>query len=149
VCGCDFELSLDIRDPAAVPAVIALANQWQAASRLWLVGRCDQAASWKSVDEAVNPVCETRDFSPARLRALREAGLSAVNLPYRSWTTKAVSGVHAAGLLAFGWRADSARRIARLLALGCDGVYSDSLSALEGAGLTRSSARRCSGRQGD
>jgi glycerophosphoryl diester phosphodiesterase len=60
-----------------------------------------------------------------------------------------VGGVHAAGLLAFGWRADTPRRIARLLALGCDGVYSDSLSALEGAGLTRSSARRCSGRQGD
>lgn len=35
-CGTDFELSLDMADPDAAAAVVELARQYDAVSRLWL-----------------------------------------------------------------------------------------------------------------
>jgi glycerophosphoryl diester phosphodiesterase len=48
-----------------------------------------------------------------------------VNLRRRRWTRPLVDSVHAAGLLAVGWDAQTTRRIRGLLDLGCDAVYSD------------------------
>ena len=59
------------------------------------------------------------------LQQLREGGAAAVNLRHRRWSKALVDSVHEADLLAFGWDAQSTRRIRGLLALGCDAVYSD------------------------
>ena len=55
---------------------------------------------------------------------------AAVNLRRRRWSKALVDSVHEAGLLAFGWDAQSVRRIRALLALGCDAVYSDHVDRL-------------------
>lgn len=137
-CGTAYELSLDILDRSAVPAVLDVARRYEATDRLWLCGGRSVAA-WRRLDPAVRLVVGIPRGAlpgglPDRLRALRSTGVTAVNLPYRRWSGELVAAVHAADLLAFGWDAHSARRVEALLAMGCDGIYSDSVAALVGAG---------------
>lgn len=137
-CGTAYELSLDILDPAAVPAVLGIAREYGATGRLWLCGE-RSVSQWRTLDPAVGlvvgiPRVNMPGGLPARLRTLREEGVTAVNLPYPRWSARRVAAVHAAGLLAFGWDAHDAGRVGRLLAMGCDGVYSDSVAALVAAG---------------
>jgi glycerophosphoryl diester phosphodiesterase len=130
-CGTDFDLSLDLKDGRSAEAVLAVTR---AAgfdpARLWLCARGLAPLRWRSLDPDVRLVSDTRpahlsDGWPAHLRAIKEGGGAAVNLRRRRWSKALVDSVHEAGLLAFGWDAQSTRRIRALLALGCDAVYSD------------------------
>jgi glycerophosphoryl diester phosphodiesterase len=131
-CGTDYDLSLDIRDRGAAEVVLAVARAaGHDPSRLWLVGGGLAGSGWREVDPDVRLVSGTHPADLAggswseHLERFREAGGGAVNLRRRRWTRPLVDSVHAAGLLAFGWDAQSTRRIRGLLDLGCDAVYSD------------------------
>lgn len=126
-CGIDFALSLDIRDPAVAPAVVAVARRYGATERLWLVGHRPPVADWAALDPQLHVVAGAAGLDLHRLRA---AGGAALNLPYRLWNSSRVAAVHAAGLRAFGWEAHEPARIQALLDLGCDAVYSDDVAAL-------------------
>jgi glycerophosphoryl diester phosphodiesterase len=130
-CGTAYDLSLDLKDGRSAEAVLAVAR---AAgfdlTRLWLCGRGSDAVPWRALDPTVRLVSDTRrthvrDGWPTHLARLRDGGICAVNLRRRRWSRALVDRVHEAGLLAFGWDAQSTRRIRALLALGCDAVYSD------------------------
>jgi glycerophosphoryl diester phosphodiesterase len=134
-----FELSLDIKDPAALPTVLAAADAAASTGRLWL---CHEdwrwLAGWRATAGEARLVQSTRSARipegvEARAAALRDAGLDALNLPGRDWTVEHVATVHAAGIRAFGWDAQSTSEIARLLRLGVDGIYSDHVDLLMAA----------------
>ena len=73
-------------------------------------------------------VCSTH-LEPGGLDALLpqlvDAGVDALNLRWSGWDAAMVEAVHASGILAFGWDAHRPRRVARLLDLGVDAIYSD------------------------
>ncbi len=130
-CGAEFELSLDLKDPAAVQAVLSVAGDLGASGRLWL---CDsdwsRLASWRELDLEVHLVDSTRlrdvrEGLSRRAFLLRQAGIEAINLREREWTPERVDQVHAGGVLAFGWNAQEPAVLDRLLGAGVDAVYSD------------------------
>lgn len=131
-CGTDFDLSLDLKDGLSARAVLEVTRAaGHDPRRLWLCGRGLVPLAWRDVDPDVRLVSDTRPKHlrdggwPAHLRAVRDGGGAAINLRRRRWSRALVDSVHEADLLAFGWDAQSARRIRALVGLGCDAVYSD------------------------
>lgn len=132
-CGTDFELSLDLKDPAAVAEVIAVARDAgpDVESRLWL---CHPdwrtTASWRALSPTARLVDSTRvkrfDGGPERhVARLAQLGIDAVNLHHREWSGGLVAMVHRFGLFALGWDAQFERVLDELLDIGIDGVFSD------------------------
>ena len=131
-CGTDLDLSLDLKDGRSAEAALAVARAaGHDLSRLWLCGGVAGPLAWRELDPGVRLVSSVprRDVT-AQLPRLRAGGVDAVNLRRRGWTRDLVEAVHAAGLLVFGWDAQSTRRIRALLDLGCDAVYSDHVDRL-------------------
>ena len=133
-CGSAYDLSLDVKDAAAAPAVVAVAREAggdEALRRVWLCHpELDVVASWRALSDAVRLVDSTR------LRRMREgperraadqaaAGVDAVNLHHTDWTGGLVTLFHRFERHAFGWDAQYERVLDALLAMGIDGVYSD------------------------
>jgi len=135
-CGTAFELSLDVKDPAALPPILAVAGAASATERLWLChGDWQLMAGWRARAGAAKLVQSTRlaripEGLEARSLALRAAGIDALNLHRRDWALERVATVHGAGLAAFGWDAQTGAEITRLLECGVDGVYSDHVDLL-------------------
>ena len=135
VCGTSYDLSLDIPSGTAGPVVRVARAAGFDLRRLWLCGRGAEPLSWRAVDPDVRLVTDTRLQhalpDPGRyLDRLAAGGVDAVNLRRGRWTRRLVGRVHAAGLLSFAWDVQSARRLHRVLALGVDAVYSDSVDLL-------------------
>jgi glycerophosphoryl diester phosphodiesterase len=132
-CGSDFELSLDVKDPAAASAAvdIARAASNDGPGRLWLCHPDPELlAAWRSTSSDVRLVNSTRvqrmPRGPERRAAqLAEGGIDAVNLHYREWTGGMTTLFHRFGRLAFAWDAQHERMVRELVAMGCDAVYSD------------------------
>jgi glycerophosphoryl diester phosphodiesterase len=135
-CGTDFELSLDIKDPAAVPEVIAAAREAAAEERLWLChGDWEQVAGWRVLSPAVHLVDSTRlrrmKEGPERRAAnLAGAGIDAVNLHHSDWSGGLVALFHRFELDVLGWDAQFERTIRALIDTGADGVFSDHVDVL-------------------
>jgi glycerophosphoryl diester phosphodiesterase len=131
-CGTAFDLSIDLKDGRAARAVLEVAvAAGHDPARLWLCGRGLVPLAWRALDPHVRLVSDTRRLHlrdggwVGHLRRLADGGADAVNLRRRGWSRELVEQVHAAGLLAFGWDAQTVARIRVLLDLGCDAVYSD------------------------
>lgn len=135
-CGSAFELSLDVKDPAALEGVLSAARRAGAAGRLWL---CHDdwrpMAAWRSVASDAHLVESSniawmREGLAARAAALQAAGIDALNLHRSQWDAERVSEVHSAGILAFAWDAQSPGDISFLLEAGVDAVYSDHVETM-------------------
>jgi glycerophosphoryl diester phosphodiesterase len=135
-CGVDFELSLDVKDPAAVDAVVGVAREFGAAERLWL---CHPdwhlVASWRQRFPEVRLVDSTRlrrirEGPERRAAQLADAGVDAVNLHHSDWSGGLTTLFHRFGLLAVGWDAQFDRVIEGLLDMGIDGVHGDHVDRL-------------------
>ncbi len=132
-CGTAYHLSLDVKDTAAAPEVIAIANEagGGAVDRLWLCHPdWEQAAAWRALSEDVKLVDSTRlrriKEGPERRAAnLAEVGVDAINMHATDWTGGLTTLFHRFERLAFGWDAQFDRVLRSLLVMGCDGVYSD------------------------
>jgi glycerophosphoryl diester phosphodiesterase len=132
-CGTDFELSLDVKDPAAVRATVAVARAAgdEAVGRLWLCHHdWQQLAEWRPEFPDVHLVDSTRlrfmRSGPERHAAqLAGAGVDAVNLHESDWTGGLTTLFHRFNVLTFGWDAQFERVLDNLLGMGIDAVYSD------------------------
>jgi glycerophosphoryl diester phosphodiesterase len=132
-CGSDFDLSLDVKDPAATPTVLAVARAagGDAVRRLWLCHHhWEQVAQWRSLDPDVRLVDSTRlqriKEGPERRAAdLAAAGVDAVNMHHTDWTLGLTTLFHRFERLCFGWDAQYDRILIGLLGMGVDAVYSD------------------------
>lgn len=137
-CGSGFELSLDVKDPAAVEAVVATARAAGpgAAERLWLCHPdLEVTTGWRCRFDDVRLVDSTRLKSlrqgPERRAAqLAEAGIDAVNLHFTDWTGGLVALFHRFERLAFGWDAQHERMVRELVRMGIDAVYGDHVDRL-------------------
>jgi glycerophosphoryl diester phosphodiesterase len=140
-CGTGFELSLDVKDPAAAPVVVALARAagGDALGRLWLCHPdWEQVARWRALAADAHLVDSTRlrrmRQGPERRAAqLADAGIDAVNLHHRDWTGGLTTLFHRFDRHCFAWDAQHERVLSAVLAMGVDGVYSDHVDRMVAA----------------
>lgn len=138
-CGTGFELSLDVKDAAALPAVVDTARRHGAAERLWLCYHdWRPMASWRRAAPEVHLVESSnvhwmKEGLSARVSALAAAGIDALNLHAGQWDADLVREARSAGVLAFAWDAQTDDELDRLLGLGADAVYSDHVGRMVAA----------------
>lgn len=146
-CGVALELSVDVKDPDVAAPLLEEARIAAASEHLWLCSaHLSQLVAWRALDARAHLVHSTTwraippsgrdrpdDAMAEHARRLADAGVDALNLHHESWTASRVERVHANGRAAFGWDAQSAAAIERLLDLGVDGVYSDHVGRLMAA----------------
>jgi glycerophosphoryl diester phosphodiesterase len=130
-CGTDYELSLDVKDPAALVPTVDVARRFSASTRLWLCHHDWRLmAGWRRVApdshlvESSNLAWMGEGLS-ARVSALAAAEIDALSLHRSQWSEDVVREVHSVGLRAFGWDAQTVAELQRLVGLGLDAVYSD------------------------
>jgi glycerophosphoryl diester phosphodiesterase len=132
-CGHAYHLSLDIKDVAAAPRVIAVAGEagGDAVGRLWLCHPdWEQAAAWRALSDDVKLVDSTRlrrirEGPERRAATLAEVGVDGINMHAADWTGGLTTLFHRFERLAFAWDAQFDRVLQSLLEMGCDAVYSD------------------------
>ncbi len=135
-CGTGFELSLDVKDPAAVEEVLRVSTAAGGVERLWLCHPdIDLLGEWRERSQAPKLVNSTRlavlENGPERRAAqLRERGIDALNLHHSEWSAGTVALLHRFRRRCFGWDAQHLRVISALLDMGIDGVYSDHVDRL-------------------
>lgn len=138
-CGTGFEFSVDVKDPAALEPLVAVARRHGGAERLWLCHNdWRPMAAWRRTAGECHLVESSnlawmKEGLAARISALAAAGLDALNLHRSQWSEDACREVHAVGLKAFGWDAQSRSDIDDLLATGVDGLYSDHVDRMMAA----------------
>jgi len=137
--GSDCELSLDVKDAAAVAEIVATARDAGAEEHLWLCHPDRELLSeWRELSSGIHLVESTRaarfaggpEIHVARSAAL---GIDVLNLHHTDWTGGLIALVHRFELLAFGWDAQFERVLAELLDSGIDGVYSDHVDRMTAA----------------
>jgi glycerophosphoryl diester phosphodiesterase len=143
-CGTGFELSLDVKDPAALEPLLQVAASAGAQERLWLCFHDWRLmAPWRALAPDSRLVESTnlswmQEGLSARVAALAGAGIDAVNLHRSQWDAAVVEEVHSSGLKCLAWDAQSDKDLRHLVDLGVDGLYSDHVgrmvAALAGAG---------------
>jgi glycerophosphoryl diester phosphodiesterase len=129
--GSHLPISLDLKDPAAMGAVLAAADEVGARERLWICHpKPEVLIPWRERSEGAKLVvsCKLRDFRQGAERAgaeLSAAGVDAVNLHHTEWTGGQVTLFHRFGLYTLGWDTQLPRHLAELLDMGIDGLFSD------------------------
>jgi glycerophosphoryl diester phosphodiesterase len=137
-CGHDFELSLDVKDPAAAVRAIEVARACGdlAVGRLWLChDDHDLMTTWRAVDPRVRLVDSTRldrikEGPERRAATLARLEIDAINMHHADWTGGLTTLFHRFDRYAFGWDAQYAHVIDELVDAGIDGVYSDHTDVL-------------------
>jgi glycerophosphoryl diester phosphodiesterase len=135
-CGTDYELSLDLKDPATAAAVVEIARAAGAADKLWMCHPDhEMVASWRGLSDEVKLVDSTRlerikEGPERRLATLAAKGVDALNMHHTDWSGGLVTMVHRFELFALGWDAQHERIIAELVHMGIDGVFSDHVDRL-------------------
>jgi glycerophosphoryl diester phosphodiesterase len=130
-CGTGFELSIDVKDPAAAAPIIDIASEAGMLGQTWLCHHdWERVAAWRALDNEVHLVdsttTRTMKGGPERRAAqLQSAGIDAVNLRENEWTGGLASLFHRFDRYGFGWDAQHERQLDNLFSLGIDGVYSD------------------------
>ena len=132
--GSRFELSLDIEHPRVAIPMLDVAIEAGAIGRLWAChDDLDLLAALRGRSREVRLVCSTR---PRRvpggvagigtlLERLAAIPADALNMHWHDWTPRLVAATHEAGLLAFGWDAQTEAAVERLVAIGIDALYAD------------------------
>lgn len=135
-CGTDFELSLDIKDPAAAQATIDSARQAGAADKLWLCHPdVELVGEWRQLGDDFKLVnsCRLdriREGPERRAATLAELGIEAMNMHFTDWSGGLVTLFHRFERLAWGWDAQHERMVDELLRMGIDAVFSDHVDRL-------------------
>ncbi len=140
--GTDFEVSADLKVPAAAGPAIAVAAGVGARRRLWLVSDDLQLLSTiRAGDAEVRLVHEARHRDLAaegiepkdHLARLAAARIDAVNTTVARWTPALVDHARQLGLVVFGSLLQTRPAMDRAVTLGLDGFYSDHLDLMRAA----------------
>jgi len=135
-CGRDFELSLDVMDPDAAGAVVAVAREAGDPARLWLCHwNWRVVAALRELDPAVRLVDSTRVAvmrTEPRERAERMVahGIDALNLHWTDWSEALVEPFRERDRRILAWDAQDETALARMLALDVDAVVSDHVALM-------------------
>ena len=146
--GPDTPLSLDLKDPAALDAVLRDARAAGAAENLWLCHpRWRDLAAWREETSDIHLVNSTflgymSSGPERRAKQLQAAGIDVINLHRSEWTPGLVALFARHGLATLGWDAQEPSTITELLEWGIDGVFSDHVDRMvEAAAAVALSAR--------
>lgn len=137
-CGVDYELSLDLKDPHAADAVLAVARDAGALHRLWLCHPdTGLLADLRRRSPEVRLVHSDRKdrIGPAYERHaydLATAGIDAMNLHHTEWTKGFMALFHRFGVRTFAWDVQEVRHLRAMLGMGADALYSDAVARLVG-----------------
>lgn len=135
--GTEFQLSLDIKDPAAIGPTIDAAREASErsgsdmVSRTWLCHPdLDTVTSWRSRWSDIRLVHSTRlgrlkDGPERHASVLFDRQIDAVNLRFADWTGGLTTLYHRFGIYAFGWDAHREREATELLDMGIDALFSN------------------------
>ena len=137
-CGTGLHLSLDLKDPDALDAVLSVvrAAGSAASDRLWLCyPRWERLASWRAICRDVRLVDSTRlrllkDGPERHAARLASAGIDAINLHYSDWNLGLTTLFHRFDLRAFGWDAQQERMLRDLIRMEIDGLYCDDVERM-------------------
>ncbi len=135
-----FDLSLDVKDPAAALPVMQVAARYGVSDRLWLCGSAPQVRQWRERAEAaalpvprlvVSTSLRGAGAPPhERIAEAAGAGADALNLRAPEWTAERVAQCHERGLRAFAWDVQRPVTLDTVRGFGCDAVFSDSVTLL-------------------
>lgn len=134
--GTAYELSLDIKDPAAFQPTLDAVREAGMVDRTWMCHPdLGLLASWRSKWSDARLVHSTKlarmDHGPERHAAtLYKNSIDAVNLRHGEWQGGLTALFHRFGLLCFGWDAQLQRVGAELLDMGVDAIYGDNVRRL-------------------
>jgi glycerophosphoryl diester phosphodiesterase len=137
-CGGSYHLSLDLKDPASGPAVIATVRELapELLPRLWLC-HPDHASllTLRHLDADVKLVESTRlqrikEGAERRAAPLSARGIDGINLHHSDWNGGLVALFHRFGLTAFGWDMQFEHVLRPALRMGLDAVYSDHVDVM-------------------
>lgn len=136
-CGLDYDLSIDVKDPATFASILNVAGRRGFdRNRLWLCHTdLSVLRSMRGIDAAVQLV------ESLRFRTLRESlethcaelsseNINVLNMPVADWSGGMATMVHRFGLLAFGWDAQQPRVLTDGYRMGLDAVYSDHVDVM-------------------
>jgi len=135
-CGIDFDLALDIRDPAAFPEVLATCRDVGSEDRLWAChGDIEVLAGWRELSPTVHLTHATHlklmDGGAERHAAMLAAdGIDAVHLHHSEWNGGLTTLVHRFELFALASDAQFPHILDALLLNGIDGIFSDHVDLL-------------------
>jgi glycerophosphoryl diester phosphodiesterase len=129
--GCDYELSVDLKDDAVVAPIVAEVRRAGAPARTWLCSPDlellralrDDAPDFRLVHST------SRRRLPASLERhaadLAGARLDAMNLHHTEWNKGLVALFHRFDVRAFAWDVQEVRHLEAMLRNGVDALYSD------------------------
>lgn len=132
-CGTDFDVSLDVKDPAAYgPAVEAIRRQGaDVAGRTWLcdpvldnlVEHREELSDLKLVHSTrLSRLTTTPEMHAAKLA---ESGIDVVNMHHTDWNGGLVVMFHKFEINAFSWDLQFEHQLETAIRMGADAVYSD------------------------
>jgi glycerophosphoryl diester phosphodiesterase len=134
--GSDYELSLDIYDPAAGDAILEVAHAAGAVGRLWLCSSklplLESLGARAPTAHLVHSVRRRNVGVPLERHAanLAERGIDVVNMHRSDWTAGLVGLFHRFDILAFAWDVQEVRHLREMLNFGVDAVYSDHVARM-------------------
>lgn len=134
--GTELPLSVDLKDPGAFEALVAIARHHDAVDRLWICHHdLELLVDWRDRAPDVHLVNSTSleklpVSAEKRAAELAAARIEAVNLRHGEWTGGLTTLFHRFDVLCFGWDAQHERQIARLIDQGIDAVYGDYVDRL-------------------
>ncbi|MEO5841533.1 MAG: glycerophosphodiester phosphodiesterase [Acidimicrobiales bacterium] len=137
-CGTDYELALDIKNPAAIEPVVAIAQRYRATDRLWVCHHDWRlVATWRELDPDIKLVDSTRlrqmkDGAERRAAQLAEAGIDAVNMHVSDWNGGLTTLFHRFDRYTLAWDAQFERQLDEVVDMGIDGVFSDHTDRMVG-----------------
>ncbi len=132
-CGTDYQLSLDLKDPDAGPAVLDLVYRHapELVPRLWLCHHdLQELVALRALDSVVKLVDSTRleriaEGPERRAARLSEHGIDGINMRGPDWNGGLVALFHRFELTAFSWDLQHEHQLRPTLRMGIDAVYSD------------------------
>jgi glycerophosphoryl diester phosphodiesterase len=132
-CGTEFDLSLDVKTPAAYEAIadVVRAQGPEVPQRTWLcdpdldrlVEHRDTLADFRLAHSTrLTKLAVTPELHAARLA---ELGIDVMNMHHTDWSGGLVVLFHRFGVLAFSWDLQFDHQLEGALRMGVDAVYSD------------------------
>jgi len=130
-CGADYELSLDLKDPASADPTVEVIRRLGVPERSWLcingMGMLEDVRTRHPDVRVVHSRRRDKIGTELEAHAARLAGLGvdAMNMHHTDWNPGVVALFHRFGLQVFAWDAQHVRTLRAMLDCDVDAVYSD------------------------
>jgi glycerophosphoryl diester phosphodiesterase len=134
--GCDYELSIDLKDEHVGAAIVEIARARGCVERAWLCSpsrrRLEALRELSSDVKLVHSTWKDhiRRGIERHAAVLAESGIDAMNMHHNEWTAGLVALFHRFDVRAFAWDTQEVRQIVGMLDLGIDAVYCDDVDRM-------------------